>query len=176
MLGEEGLGEPTEVGNSPIACVSPPTCELETVGRRLLGLLGGRRVMDVPFASRVGVILCLGPVSDDEELNVLEESGSSPEAVALVAIYLVKGFADGDASAFEFNVDERESVHQDGYVVAVGSRSVYFILVDDLKAIVMNVLLVQEANVLRRPVISHQDLGWVILNSFGFFENAIVRG
>ena len=71
-------------------------------------------------------------------------------------------------------MDKWESINQDGYVVAVSPRSVNFILVDDLKAIVMNVLLVQEANVLRRPVISDQDLDFIFLDASCLFKNAIV--
>ena len=37
---------------------------------------------------------------DDEDLDILKQAGSRPEAISLIAINLVKGFADGDAASF----------------------------------------------------------------------------
>ncbi len=85
----------------------------------------------------VGVVLREGSVADDEQLDVVEEAVGCPECVALVTVDLVEGFAKVDSASFEFDVDEGETVDEDGDVVAAGSccstvTLVDFILVDDL--------------------------------------------
>lgn len=65
---------------------------------------------DVAGAGGVAVVLSVGAIGDDEDLDVLKEAGGRPEAFLVVAVDLVEGLLDGDAAALELDVDERQAV------------------------------------------------------------------
>ena len=128
----------------------------------------------------VGVILGERAVADDKELHVLEQAGTGPEAVALVAVDLVERLADVDPAALELDVHERQAVDEDRDVVAVrAARPAValpdLVLVDDLQPVVVDVGLVDELDVLRRPVVALEDLDVVLLDADGLLGDAIVR-
>lgn len=126
-------------------------------------------------AGGVAVILREGAVGDDEDLDVFEEAAAGPEGFAGVAVDLVEGFAEIDAAPFEFDVDEREAVDEDGDVVAVFAGAVLGgVLVDDLQFVVMNILLVEEVDVFDGAVGAGEELDMVVLNDGGFFADAAV--
>ena len=78
--------------------VGPPGGELEGVRGLLLAALGRPRTPRCAAAAGgVGVVLRERAVGDHEELDVLEQPGVGPEAVALVAVDLVERLADVDA-------------------------------------------------------------------------------
>ena len=70
----------------------------------------------------VRVVLGQRAVADHEELDVLEQSGAGPEAVALVAVDLVERLADIDAAALQLDMHERQAVDEHRHVVPVGAR------------------------------------------------------
>ena len=70
-------------------------------------------------AGGVGVVLRQRAVADHEQLDVLEQAGVGPEALALVAVDLVERLPDVDAAALELDVHQRQAVDQDRHVVAV---------------------------------------------------------
>ena len=79
---------------------------------------------------------------------------AGPEGLVLVAGYLVERFAEVDAAAFEFDVDEWQPVDEDGDVVPVGvgrgawgGSGVDGVLVDDLEFVVVDVGFVEEPDV-----------------------------
>lgn len=97
----------------------------------------------------VGVVLRQRAVTDDEQLDVFEEAGPCPEAVALVAINLVKRLADVHTAALELHMHQRQPVDENSNVIPVrpsrASRSLAnLILVNDLQPVVVYVLLVDE--------------------------------
>ena len=53
----------------------------------------------------VGVVLGVGAVADDEDLDVFKEAGSGPEAISLVAVYLVESLTDVYSTALELHMD-----------------------------------------------------------------------
>jgi len=70
-------------------------------------------------------------------------------------------------------VDQREAIDEDGDVVPcfIGTCSL-FILVNHLKAIVMDVFFVDEVNVLGSAVVTPEKLFIVGLNFSGLFDDA----
>ena len=146
---------------------------------RVLRLLLPPDLVDVLAAGRVGVVLGQRAVADDEELDVLEQPGAGPEAVPLVAVDLVERLADVDTTALELDVDHRQTVDQNGHVVAIGvlgaalARS-DLVLVDHLQAVIVDVLLVEEADVLGRAIVSLQNLDVVLLDADGLLNDAFV--
>ena len=72
----------------------------------------------------IAVVLGLRAVADDEDLHVLVERATCPERFSAVAVDLVEGFLQAHASAFQFDVNQGETIYEDGHVVAVRSLAV----------------------------------------------------
>ena len=75
-------------------------------------------------------------------------------------------------------MNKRESVNKYSYIVSVivlGAFSLrYFILIDNLKTVVMNVLLIDESDVLRCSIISLNNLNIVFLNLASLVFNSFI--
>ena len=123
----------------------------------------------------VRVVFGVGAVRDDEYLHILIQPAACPETVALVSVYLVERFSQLVASAFQFNVDEGESVDEDGHVVPrVVVSSFFYVLVDDLNEIVVYVVLVNEVDVPAFSGISSEDLDVIFLYFGSLCYNIII--
>ncbi len=70
-------------------------------------------------AGGVGVVLRERAIGDYEDLHVFKQPRSGPEAVPLVTVDLVKGFADVHPTALELDMHERQTVDQHCDVVPV---------------------------------------------------------
>ena len=127
----------------------------------------------------IGIIFCIGTVGDHEDLHKLVKAACRPEAVPLIAVDLVEGFTDGNATALQFNMDHRQTVDEDRDVIAVIVSSTlsggHGILIDDLQNIVVDILFVNEGDILAFAVITLQHLYMVFLNESGLFRNAQIR-
>ena len=118
-------------------------------------------------------------VGDDEDLHVAEEpvAGARVEGVALVAVDLVESSAQFFAAPLEFDVDQGQTVDEDGDVVAVGARTrVNGVLADHLHLVAVNVGLVDEADVFGGAVVAGEDLHVVLLDAAGFGDDGIPSG
>ena len=68
-----------------------------------------------------------------------------------------------------------QSVYQNGHIVSVGALSVKcFILIDDLQAVVVNVVLVDEIDVFHRTVVACQKLNVIFLNDGRFLFYPVI--
>ena len=154
-LGKEGLGKVLQVADKVVLSIAPVTGKLEGVALRLLLAPLLVSLLLTSISGGVAVILGLRAVGDDEELYVVEHSLASPEALSGVAVYLVEGFLDAHAPAFQFNVDQRQTVHQDAYIVTVVvGAAIGHVLVDYLQAVLEHVVLVQQVDVGLRAVVT----------------------
>lgn len=97
---------------------------------------------EVSGTDGIAVVFGESPVADDKELYVFEQARACPEAVALIAVYLIEGLADIHASALEFDVRQRQAVDEDGRVISSRALPCCLVLVDDLQTVVVNVLLI----------------------------------
>ena len=175
MLGEEGPGEVDQVRDRFVGGVGPPGSELEGVGVGGLGLaLAARGLGDVVEAGGVRVVLGLGAVGDDEDLDIAEQAGASPEGVTLVAVDLVEGLADGHAAALELDVHQWQAVDEDGDVVAgVVGACIDDVLVGDLQAVIVDVRLVDKPDVLGLAVVPDESLDVVFLDAAGLLRDLV---
>ena len=81
----------------------------------------------------VGVILGMGSVGDNENLNILIQAACRPKAVTLISLDLVKGFPDGNTTALQLHMNQRQTVHQNGHIIAgIVAALGFLVLVDDL--------------------------------------------
>ena len=186
MLREERAAEIHEVRDEAIARIRPKRCELKTVAR-LLARPAPRRIhlSDMTCTRRIRIILRIRPVRNDENLHILIQSRTRPKTVALVAIDLIERLPNLHAAPLQLQMHERQAVDENRHIVAVRmSRrrlclsvrtALYRILVDDLQTIVINVLLVDQLDVLRRSVIAPKILNVIRLNAPRLLCNAVAR-
>ena len=177
MACKEGTGKVDEIGDRAVLRVRPKRGELKTVSR--LSLSGfALSLFDVIVSGGVGVILGIGPVRDHEDLHVFKEPGARPERVAEIAVDLVERLFDRDAPPFQFHVYQRKPVDKDRDVVAIVAASAVFgphhVLIDDLQAVVMYVLFVQQRDILRRSVVAAKHLHVILLDPARLLNDPVV--
>jgi len=175
MPGEEGPGETRQVGDDMVASVGPPAGEFEAVGALLRATCCGTafHFMDVLEARGVAVVLGVRAVRDDEDLGVLIESRSGPEAVALVTVDLVERLLDRHAPSLQLDLHQRQAVDQNRHIIPGRVAAALLLeLVKHLEAVAVNMHLVDETNVLRRAIVTVQDLDVVFLDQPGLVLDA----
>lgn len=129
--------------------------------------------MDVLESRGVAVILGMRAVRDNEDLGILIESRSSPEAVTLVTVDLVKRFLDRHAPSLQFDLHQWESVDQNRHIIPGRMPAAPFLeLVKHLEPVAVDMHLVDKTNVLRRAIVTIQDLNVVFLNQPGLILDA----
>lgn len=168
MPGKERARKVDQIRYYPVVGIRPEGRELEAVGRLLLVRLGRLGILDGVPAGGVGIILGVGAVADHEDLDILKQTAAGPERIPLISVDLVERFADGHAPSLQLHMDERQAVHQDRDVILVvmlGTfRLAHFILIDNLKVIVVDVLFVDEQDILAGAVIPLEHLHIILLN------------
>ena len=109
------------------------------------------------IACGIRIVFRFCTIRDDEYLNEVEHRPACPERVTQITVDLVEGFLDRHPSAFQFDVYHRQAIHQDSDIIAVLMGTFFFlILVDDLQAVVIDVRLINQFDILRLPVIQCQ--------------------
>ena len=175
MPSEKSPGETRQVGDDMVAPVGPPAGELETVGAllRTAGCGTAFHFMDVLEARGVAVVLGVRAVRDDEDLGVLIESRSSPEAVALVTVDLVERLLDRHAPSLQLDLHQRQAIDQNRHIIPGRVAATLLLeLVKHLEAVAVNMHLVDETNVLRRAIVTVQNLDVVFLDQPGLVLDA----
>lgn len=149
MFGKERFCKINQIGNNPIVCVCPKGSKFKTVARALLfGALCLFRVADMAVARGVAIILGMRSVGNDKYLHIFKQPAFSPKTVALVAVDLIERFPYCHTAAFEFDMNERETVYKHGNVVAVFvSADVVLVLVDDLQPVGVYIRFVDKRNI-----------------------------
>ena len=61
-------------------------------------------------ARRVGIVLRIRSVGDDEDLHIFIQPARRPKTVALIAVDLIERLADGNAAPLQFDMYERQAV------------------------------------------------------------------
>ena len=135
-------------------------------------------VLDGIVAGAVGVVLGICAVGDHKNLRILVQTAARPERIPLVAVDLVERLPDGHPSPLQFHMNQRKAVDQNRHIVAVIMPCAvclfYLILVDDLQAVVVDVLLVDQRDIFGAAIIPVQYLHIVFLNLPGLFRNMLV--
>ena len=95
----------------------------------------------------IGVVFGIDAVTDDEYLDILEQTAAGPIGVVLVAVDLFKGFFQFQAAAFEFYLHQGQTVDQQGDVVAVFIAAFHGNLPGDLEMVLAPVFLLDELDI-----------------------------
>ena len=178
MLREERKGKVYQVENRLIGSVSPIRCELKAVAGLLSAFLWIMllNLLDMGVACCVAVILGLSAVADDKQLHILIKSCASPEAFALIAVYLVKCLFNAYATSLQLHMNQWQTIDKNCHIItSVVSTAFFLILVYDLKRVVVYVFLVNEIDVhWQFTTITFENLDVILLNNERFFFYAVV--
>ena len=146
---EEGLGKVLQVADKIVFPIAPVAGKLKRVALNFLFLpLLLVSFLLTSIAGGIAVIFGFRAIADDKQLNVVKHSLACPETFASIAVYLIKGFPDAYTSAFQLNMNEWQTVHQDGYIIAVGMSSTSgHVLVDNLQIVLEHVIFMDKMNI-----------------------------
>ena len=93
----------------------------------------------------------------------------------MVALDLVKGFANGDAAALQLHMDQGQTVDEDGHVIAIvvfgALLLAVFVLVQHLQAIIVDILFIDDANIFRGAIIPLEAENGAFLDNLALFRN-----
>ena len=148
MLCKERLCEVHKIGDDLIVRISPERRKLKAGAR--FGLLAALSCLFYGIeAGCIGIILSVRAVGDHEYLHILKKTRTRPEAVPLIAVYLIERFTDRHTAPFQLDMHKREAVHKHGHVIAVLTLAgIDFVLIYHLQAVVMYILLVDKRDIL----------------------------
>ena len=174
VLCKKGLCKVHKIGNDLVVRICPKGRKLKAVAcfRPFASLA---RFLDCMETCRIGIILRVCAVGDHKNLHIFIKTAPCPEAVTLIAVYLIECFTDRYATPFQLDMHQRKAVDKHRHVIAIlPFACIDFILIDDLQAVVMDILLVDQRNVLCRAVVTPQILNVVFLNRLGFFYDTLI--
>ena len=123
---------------------------------------------NVAVAGRVGVVFCIRAVGDNENLYILIQTATSPKAVPLVTVDLVERLLDRHTAPLQLHMNQRQTVYQNRDIIAIIIvAAVLHILVNDLQAVIVDILLIQQRDVDGGAVLPRQILNVILLNAAG---------
>jgi len=160
MFLEKGRGKVFEVFYQCIIGLRPVHGEVEAV----FIPLGG-----------IGKVAGVGAVGNDKQLQVFEQGCVAVKALFAVAVYLIKGFANGHAAFFKLNLDQRQAIDQYRDVIAVSVRAGLLELLGDLHLVAHQILFINQVNVFQLAVIKGEVTNVVDMDFTGLVEAAVTR-
>ena len=99
MFCKKSFCEIYKVDDNFVVRVRPIVRELKGVAR-FFGVAAAVDFVNMGVAGGVGIVFCMRSVGYNEKLHKLKKPTVRPKTIALVSIYLVKGFTDSDSTAF----------------------------------------------------------------------------
>ena len=178
MLCKECPGKVDQIRQHAVVRISPVGGKFKAIAGLFLFRLAVFGVLDGIVAGAVGVVLGICAVGDHKNLHILIQAAARPERIPLVAVDLVKCLPDGHPAPLQFHMNQRKAVDQNRHIIAVIMPCAvclfYLILVDDLQAVVMDVLFVDQCDIFGTAIIPMQYLHIIFLNLPCFFGNMLV--
>ena len=176
VLRKECLCEVNKVCDNPVVPICPIRGKFKAVGSFLAVLPASSVILlDMACSGGVGIILCECAVGDYKNLHILVKPTTSPKAITLIAVDLVERFLDCHATAFQFHMNQRQTVHQNGNIISgIMFSDCFLILVDNLQSVIVDVLFVNQRDVHGSPVLTGQVLHIIFLNFSGLFHDALI--
>ena len=178
MLCKEGPGKVDQIRQHMVIRIGPVGGKFKAIAGLFLFRLAVFGILDGIVAGAVGVVLGICAVGDHKNLHILVQTTARPERIPLIAVDLVERLPDGHPAPLQFHMNQRKAVDQNRHIVAVimpcAVCLLHFILVDDLQAVVVDVLLVDQRDIFGAAIIPVQHLYIVFLNLSGLFGNMLV--
>ena len=168
FFGQEGLGKVLQIVDDVVFGICPIACKLKRVALCLHPSLLLVCFLHMGIAGGVAVIFGKGAVADDEQLHIIEQAIVRPKRLPAVTVDLVECFLDIDPTTLQLYMHQGQTVHQDGHIVAVlGCATGGGVLVEHLHSVVVNVPLVNKADVLCLAIVQEDIYDRVTLDAFG---------
>ena len=178
MLCKECPGKVDQIRQHTVIRIGPVGGEFKAVAGLFLLDLAVFGVLDGIVAGAVGVVLGICAVGDHKNLHILIQAAARPERIPLVAVDLVERLPDGHPAPLQFHMNQRKAVDQNRHIVAVIMPCTvclfYLVLIDDLQAVVVDVLFVDQRDIFGAAIIPVQHLHIIFLNLSGLFGNMLV--
>ena len=178
MLCKECPGKVDQIRQHAVVRISPVGGKFKAIAGLFLFRLAVFGILDGIVAGAVGVVLGICAVGDHKNLHILVQTTARPERIPLIAVDLVERLPDGHPAPLQFHMNQRKAVDQNRHIVAVIMPCAvclfYLILVDDLQAVVVDVLLVDQRDIFGAAIIPVQYLYIVFLNLSSLFGNMLV--
>ena len=99
MLRKKRLSKVDQIRDNLVVGISPEGSELKAIACLFLFGFTRIRILDGIETGTVGIVLRVGTIGDDKNLNIFKQTRTRPERVSLVAVNLVECFSDGNTSA-----------------------------------------------------------------------------
>ena len=155
MLCKECPGKVDQIRQHAVVRISPVGGKFKAIAGLFLFRLAVFGVLDGIVAGAVGVVLGICAVRNHENLRILVQTAARPKRIPLIAVDLVERLPDGHPTPLQFHMNQRKAVDQNRHIVAVimpcAVRLLHLVLVDDLQAVVVDVLLVDQRDILELP-------------------------
>ena len=178
MLCKECPGKVDQIRQHAVVRIGPVGGKFKAIAGLFLFRLAVFGVLDGIVAGAVGVVLGICAVGDHKNLHILIQAAARPERIPLIAVDLVERLPDGHPAPLQFHMNQWKAVDQNRHIIAVIMPCAvclfYLILVDDLQAVVMDVLFVDQCDIFGTAIIPVQHLHIVFLNLPGLFGNVLV--
>lgn len=181
MTREERPREIHQIRDQMILRVRPVASELKAIARLPAAAASCRRHLpDMAAARRIGIILRVRAVRDDENLHILIEPTARPETVPLIALDLLERLPELHAAPLQLDMDERETVDEDRDIVAVRVRrralaraARHGILMEHLEAVALRLRFIEQLDVLRRAIVAPEILDLIRLDAARLLYDAV---
>lgn len=176
MPGKKGFDKVYKVGNHLVVSIRPIGSKFKAVACLFAApTLALAAFLDMAVSGGVGVVFGMRPVGNHENLHILIQPRRRPKAVPLITFDLVKGFAYRNAAPFQFHMHKRQAVYKDCNIIAgVVYALTFLVLIDDLQAVVMDILFINQIDIFGQAIVPMQKLHMVGLYFAGLFHNTLV--
>ena len=183
MFGKESSRKIIQVPNDIILAICPIGSELKRIASfggfldlLLAGLVRPFAVLNLRFVtSRVGVILSVRSIGDNEQLDVFKQPTVRPKRIIAVSLDLIESLTYRHTSTFEFDMYHRQTINENRHVIPCAVFAVCrCVLMNDLQAVLKDMRLVYQFDILKTGVIFFDVLQLcctVVLQQFGFIGN-----
>ena len=173
---QESAGKVTYIEDKVVFCICPIAGELKRLRLRLDASFLLVHLRHMGKACGIGIVFGFRSVADEENLYIIVESAPCPKGIPFVAVDLVERLFQRHSPALQFAMHQRKSVHQDSHIIAVGIFAPFgHILVEYLHMVVVYILLVDELDVLRSPVVKGNVHNLCALDAFGLVLDGHLR-
>src|SRR5699024_7756774 len=167
--------------------IRPPRGELKGI-RGLLLFRGPANLglLDMLQPGGIRIVLCQRAIGNHEDLHVIEQGTAGPKRLATITSDLIERLLQWHSATLELNVHHRQTIHQNGYVIAAtvlrpilsGVATIVrwhdFVLVYDLQPAIVYMPPVNSLDSRHRAVITDQLLQvTVALNTVGLICDGV---
>ena len=142
--------------------------------RSLLATASTPLFLQMTRTHRITVILSQCTITDHKQLDIFKQPGACPETITLITVDLIKCLPDIDAPTLQLNMHHRQTVNQYRHIITTGPPALCCILINNLQAVIVDMPLIKQINVLTSTIIPFENLNIIFLNARGLFEHTII--